>query len=138
MSFFSVFTPKKKECKVTLKELQNAGVTDEGIESILVIQKCQYIFRHKIPENTGNKRTFKNANIFEQNWFITITIPDENKNFWNTLNDRFNDDNLQIKTIHSTAINYGYKLSVAWVEGNVSFEKNRIFFIYVKINKKKI
>ena len=130
MSFLIVSKEPKKGRKVTLKELQNAGVTDGRIESILSLQEREYIFRHKIAGNTGNKRTFKNVNIFEPNWFITIKIRDDNDNFWYTLNDRFNENNLQIKTIHSTAMNYGYKLSVVWVECFPRFQKNSIFFVY--------
>ena len=121
---------------ITENELESAGATKDECDAVMKIQKDDYIFRHKIAGTTRNKRTYKNANIFEANWYITIALPDDNKKFWNTLNALFDDNVLKIKNIHETAKQFQYKLSIAWVEGLVGFNLNRIFFIY-DITKKK-
>ena len=123
---------KETSIGITEDELVDAGVTKDGVGAVLGVQKHQYIFRHKIPGITDIKRTYKNGNVLEKNWFITIVIPDYNKKFWNKLDDALDDDNLQLKTIHETAKIHGYKLNIAWVEGLIWFPRKRIFFMYIK------
>mmetsp|Transcript_104103 Transcript_104103/g.127176 ORF Transcript_104103/g.127176 Transcript_104103/m.127176 type:complete len:147 (+) Transcript_104103:70-510(+) len=128
--------PKMYSNGITENDLESAGVTKDGCDAVMKIQNDNYIFRHKIVGRTRNKRTYKNANIFEPNWYITIALPDDNKKFWNTLNGLCDDNVLKIKNIHETAKQFQYKLSIAWVEGFVGFNLKRIFFIYDITNKK--